>query len=376
MLSFKRSIESIATIAKIVGKHFRGPRPLVHRSLAFDFLPQYPTWFCNNGHTSAKVRFLHKVRGEGSTEQLAECPHCSGRKFSLLATQERSGLPTSVVLCLDCALVFTNPRLSNEFLRDHYIRDYRDIERGSRDDLHEFMFNLQASKGPVLSDFILTGGAHLGAGARMTDIGCGEGGLVDWFSKNGVAGEATGFELNAAAVDYGRAKGLDVRPIEFNSSDGPYDLIVLEQVLEHLSSPSDLLAIIANSQKEGAWLYIGVPGVLNFPKGYDHNFIAYLQYGHMFHYCLYTLERLVLPFGYRLAKGTEVVQALFQKVSGHPATPVTPRLSAETVIRLLQSSEAEFKKREPQLQREWPYYKDYSKLMIKSWYRSFTSLPI
>lgn len=360
----------------IVGRHYFGSKPLVQRSLAFDFLPQYPTWFCNSGHTSAKVRFLHKLRAHGATEKLAVCPHCGGDKFKLLATQERSGLPTSVLLCLDCALVFTNPRLSEDFLKDHYIRDYRDIERGSRDDLHEFMFNLQASKGLVLWEFVQAGGVQFSDGARFADVGCGEGGLVDWFSKNTGAGKFFGFELNAAAAEYGRARGIDVRAVEFSSSDGPYDLIVLEQVLEHLASPGDLLATIAASQRTGAWLYIGVPGILNFPKGYDHNFIAYLQYGHMFHYCLYTLERLLIPFGYSLAKGTDVVQALFQKVDAPPAAPVTPKVSADTIIQLLQQSEAEFSRRDSQLQKEWPYYKDYSKLMMESWRRSFTSLPL
>lgn len=375
MLSLQRSIVSAALVSEILGRHYLGSKPLVRRSLAFDFLPQYPSWFCNSGHTSAKVRFLHKLRAPGATEKLAACPHCGGTKFRLLATQERSGLPTSVNLCLDCALVFTNPRLSDDFLKDHYIRDYRDIERGSRDDLHEFMFNLQASKGPYLWEFVQAGGAHFSDSARITDIGCGEGGLVDWFSKNIGAGKFIGFELNAAAADYGRARGLDVRAVEFSPSDGPYDFIVLEQVLEHLSSPADLLATIAASQRTDAWLYIGVPGVLNFPKGYDHNFIAYLQYGHMFHYCLYTLERLLIPFGYRLAKGSDVVQALFQKVDSPPTAPITPKVSADAVIRLLQVSEGEFSQRDPQLQRD-PYYKDYSKLMIESWRRSFTSLPL
>jgi SAM-dependent methyltransferase len=376
LLSLHRSIASVALMSEIVGRHYLGPKPLVRRSLAFDFLPQYPSWFCNSGHTSAKVRFLHKLRARGATEKIAVCPHCSGGNFRLLATQERSGLPTSVNICLDCALVFTNPRLSNKFLRDHYIRDYRDIERGSRDDLHEFMFNLQASKGPILWEFIRAGGAQFSDSARITDIGCGEGGLVDWFCKNSGAGTFIGFELNGAAADYGRAKGLDVRAVEFSPSDGPYDLVVLEQVLEHLSSPGDLLAAIAGGQKAGAWLYIGVPGVLNFPKGYDHNFIAYLQYGHMFHYCLYTLERLLVPFGYRLAKGTDVVQALFQKVDTPLAAPTTPKVSADAIIRLLQASETEFGHRDPRVHREWPYYKDYSKLMIESWRRSFTSLPL
>lgn len=376
MLSLRRSLVSTAVLAEIVARHYFGPKPLVHRPLAFDFLPQYPTWFCNSGHTSAKVRFLHKIRARGATERLTACPHCGEQHFELLATQERSGLPTSVSLCMNCTTVFTNPRLSDGFLQDHYVRDYRDIERGSRDDLHEFMYNLQASKGPYVWEFLQAAGAAFDRDARIADIGCGEGGLVDWFAKNGKAGEYIGFELNAAAAEYGRARGVDVRAVEFSPSDGPYDLIMLEQVLEHVSSPGGLLATISASQKPGSWLYIGVPGILNFPKGYDHNFIAYLQYGHMFHYCLYTLERLVSPFGYRLARGNDVVQGLFQKVDAAPETLTTAKVTADDIIALLKSSEARFSEREPQMKKERPYYQDYSKLMVESWKRSFTSEPL
>lgn len=375
MLSLQRSMASAALAVDIVRRHYGAGKPLVRRSLAFDFLPQFPTWFCNDGHTSAKLRFLHKRRQRDATEAVTACPHCGGGNFLLLATQERSGLPTSVLLCRDCALVFTNPRLSEAFLVDHYRRDYRDIERGERPDLHEFMFNLQQSKGAILWKFMEAGGIRLGCGMTVVDIGCGEGGLLRWLSQNTDATNFVGFELNTAAAAYGQSQGLDVRASEFKSSVDSTDLVLLEQVLEHLSSPKELLASIAASQKPGSWLYIGVPGVRNFPTGYDHNFIAYLQYGHMFHYCLHTLERLVIPFGYRLVNGNETVYALFERVENAPSSPSTVSVTADDIVGQLLSSEKIFQQRGDHLRNHWSDYKAYARLMGRSWLRSFTSNP-
>jgi 2-polyprenyl-3-methyl-5-hydroxy-6-metoxy-1,4-benzoquinol methylase len=373
MLSLQRSITSAALALEIVSKHYLGKKPLVQRQLAFDFLPQFPTWFCNAGHTSAKVRFLHKRRARGATETVAACAYCGKSDFTPLATQERSGLPTSVLLCRDCALVFTNPRLSSEFLSDHYRKDYRDIERGERSDLHEFLFDLQGSKGPRLWKFLEGGkGFRMEAGMAIADIGCGEGGLLRWFSQNTRATKRVGFELNLAAAAYGRSLGLDILATEFTGSEGPFDLVMLEQVLEHISSPNELLGRIAVSQKPGAWLYIGVPGILNFAEHYDHNFIAYLQYGHMFHYCLYTLERLVIPFGYRLVSGDETVYALFQRVHEAPSAPSTEPVTADAVVELLKSSEEIFQRRGDHLRNYWADYKPYMKLMYESWLQSCT----
>jgi SAM-dependent methyltransferase len=290
-----------------------------------------------------------------------------------VASQERSGISTSVVLCLDCGLVFTNPRLDAVALLDHYQKDYRDIERGERSDLHQFMFNLQESKGPTIWDFMNQAGANFASNASMLDIGCGEGGLLHWFSKNAHLSKLTGIELNNGAAAYGRSIGLDIRVTPFTESNATYDLIILEQVLEHLAAPGDLLSSMARSQGVGAWLYIGIPGILNFPKGYDHNFIAYLQYGHMVHYCLHTLERLVVPYGYRLVRGDEIVHALFQRTDDRPSLVSTPPIDPDAIIQLLKTSERTFLLRGSQVRNNWPEYRDYSKLLFQSWLHSFTS---
>jgi 2-polyprenyl-3-methyl-5-hydroxy-6-metoxy-1,4-benzoquinol methylase len=345
-------------------------RPLIRRSPIYDILPQMPGWFLNSGHVSAKVRFLRKLKREYKYEQLDACPWCGGSRFSRLANQERSGLPTSVMMCHDCALVFTNPRIDTASTADHYESDYRGIERGSLPDLHRFMFNLQGSKGPIIWDFLRSAHVIGQPKSKVTDIGCGEGGLIQWFAKNTDFTEVSGFELNRSAAAYGCSMGLDVRTREFVASDELYDLVLIEQVLEHIAEPRQLLAAVAKSQRPGAWLFIGVPGILNFSSHYDDNFLAYLQYGHLFHYSLHTVERVVVSHGYRLVHGDETVRAVFQRTDGEVPAPITPILRAEEVTTALQKSERKFRSKGSQLWRERDAYYTYARLLTKAWLSS------
>jgi len=334
-------------------------RPVIRRSVLYNALPQSPDWFCNLTHINAKWRFLRKIRSQYRMETLSACPHCGGRDFTLLSTQERSGLPTSVVVCRGCALVFTNPRLDGDALGDHYAKDYREIERGDLPDIHQFMFNLQKSKAPATAAFLKEAGIPIADGARVTDIGCGEGGLLAGLAAEKPGIRVVGYELNTAATSYGRAQGMDIRTAYFDGSGEAYDYVILEQTLEHLPEPGALLASIARNQKPGGVLYIGVPGILAYPRNYENNFLQYLQYGHLFHFTLHTLERLVVPFGYRLAHGSETIQAAFVRTEGVGGQSV-PAQDAEQIIELLQKAEADFKARGSHFRQNWRNYLRYA----------------
>lgn len=333
-------------------------RPVIRRAAFYDIFPQSPDWFASLTHVNAKWRFLRKIRSRYQTETLTACPWCGGGDFTLLANQERSGIPTSVVICRGCALVFTNPRLDSNALDDHYARDYREIERGDIPDIHRFMFNLQKGKAPVLSALFDRAGVPLKDGARVTDIGCGEGGLLAGLAEdNNIL--VTGYELNRAAVAYGQAQGMDIHAAYFDGTGEAYDYVILEQTLEHLPDPGLLLKIIATNQKPGGVLYIGVPGVLAYPRNYENNFLQYLQYGHLFHYTLHALERLVVPFGYRLAHGTETIQAVFVRTVDGISQLTTPAQTADEIIDVLKSAEANFQASGSHLLRHWRSYLRY-----------------
>lgn len=101
---------------------------------------------------------------------------------------------------------------------------------------------------------------------RVLDVGCGIG---DFLAYTG----AVGVDVNAYAVDWCRRRGLDARVMTENNlpfADGSFDSVVLDNVLEHLSDPSHLLAEIERVLTQGGYVLVGVPGLLGYTCDSDH----------------------------------------------------------------------------------------------------------
>jgi SAM-dependent methyltransferase len=194
---------------------------------------------------------------------------------------------------------------------------------------------------------------------NVAEIGCGAGGLIKFLGDE-LPAAVQGFELDPTACRYGNERGVRISNAEFVGTEGPYDLILLEQALEHMATPDEILGRIAHAQRVGGLLYIGVPGLLNMHEHYEGNFIAYLEYVHLYHYCLYTLERLLAKSGYRLVHGDETISAVFQRTD-EKIELKTPVVTADFVRDYLATHERSFARRGSLLMRG---YKSYAKYLL------------
>src|SRR5690606_6666514 len=124
----------------------------------------------------------------------------------------------------------------------------------------EFMFDLQKKKGPFFQAFFAREKVvqHLNGRRIKTvaEVGCGEGGLLAAIRDQ--YDTAVGFELNRSAVEYGRKKGLNIIPSRLSPKpELPYyDLIIYEQVFEHIFDPNAELQLLASMQRTGDLLYL------------------------------------------------------------------------------------------------------------------------
>ena len=97
-------------------------------------------------------------------------------------------------------------------------------------------------------------------GARVLDVGCGQGVALEHFVARGC--DVTGITLNTVDLDV--CRGLGYRVLEMDQSfldfpDGEFDLVWCRHCLEHSIFPAFTLSEFRRVIKPGGWLYIEVP---------------------------------------------------------------------------------------------------------------------
>jgi SAM-dependent methyltransferase len=100
-------------------------------------------------------------------------------------------------------------------------------------------------------------------GRHVTEIGCGDGHMLDLMSKYGAA-TATGFDpsMDGKETPFTAREGVDIVPEYFRSDqlDRPFDVILCRHVLEHLDTPLALMQDIRRSiGNRGVPIYFEVP---------------------------------------------------------------------------------------------------------------------
>lgn len=99
------------------------------------------------------------------------------------------------------------------------------------------------------------------------DVGCGIGDMLQ-FRKNTI-----GVDINSNNVQWCHSKGLNAVLIKNNQlpfQDGAFNSAIMDNVLEHILDPTELLSEIHRVLEDGAAFLVGVPGKLGFIKDQDH----------------------------------------------------------------------------------------------------------
>jgi ubiquinone/menaquinone biosynthesis C-methylase UbiE len=102
---------------------------------------------------------------------------------------------------------------------------------------------------------------------RVLDVGCGIGDMLIF--RPGTVGA----DVNPHTVNWNRQRGLDVSLIvdgKLPFSDQSFDGCVMDNVLEHIADPTELLAEVYRVLLPGAAFVVGVPGKKGFASDADH----------------------------------------------------------------------------------------------------------
>ncbi len=172
---------------------------------------------------------------------------------------DRPGIAATLVQCLNCGLVYQNPRPTPAEIGVHYPPEYEpyaDITQGGRSWLLQRAVEYGIQK---RCRFITR---HRAPG-RLLDLGCAAGVFMLGMEQNGW--ETVGIELSEDVARLARTRhGLNVLPGTLEEAafgDASFDAVTLWDVLEHLHDPSATLREIYRVLKPGGLLLIRVPNL-------------------------------------------------------------------------------------------------------------------
>jgi SAM-dependent methyltransferase len=181
------------------------------------------------------------------------CPIC-GRHARLTGASWRH----AYLRCTSCGLIYVSelPAAAEVYA------SYGAVHRGTYQVEHKLNWSawrahkqrtLEALELPLLERSL---GGRAG---RALEVGCGEGQLLAVLRERGW--DASGIELNASLSEQARRLGFLVATaaLEEATPSGPFDLVLMVHLIEHLRHPLAALERIRGSLRTEGWLLVETP---------------------------------------------------------------------------------------------------------------------
>jgi hypothetical protein len=138
---------------------------------------------------------------------------------------------------------------------------------------------------------------------KVLDFGCGEASLLVELATNFPSSAFFGFEPGPAA-QVGSSKGatlgldnLSIAGLSESTECGPYDLVVVSHVMEHVLD-FDLFSLLSSFLAKGGLLYVEVPNSLQYETCERLEFLYYFDRLHVNHFTPQSLARLAAGYGF------------------------------------------------------------------------------
>ncbi len=229
------------------------------------------------------------------------CDLCGSKQYSCIYNMDDA----EIVKCDSCGLVFVNPIPDEKQLVENvYNEGYFNAEKGyGIDDLTGASKKNSIKKAKELFNEIEK---HTKPG-KVLDIGCSAGFYLDVARKRGW--QAEGIDIGDYACRFARENlGLNVRTGNFINSDfkkNDFDVVLLLDVIEHLTSPRQGLMKIRSILSNGGKLIIETPNFDSAPSkilGKEWGLIEPAH--HLFYFTPQTITRLLAETGFEVESVT------------------------------------------------------------------------
>ncbi len=236
------------------------------------------------------------------------CPVCSSKDYTLVATKADYTEDVCNVLCASCGLVYINPRSTEEELQAYYKEQFiQDRHQIADHEAAKERARLKGSERKYSAEGLKDG---LTSSSRVLEIGCSYGFLLHVIQRavgcavrgvepSGVSGYFAEREFGIP-VFHGSVEEYLATP-----NEGPFDLIILYHVLEHVPYPVSVLARLRERLAPTGRLYVCVPDVTHLQEPLE----TFFQVPHLTSFSPWSLSRTLIDAGFVPTKLTRKLRS-------------------------------------------------------------------
>lgn len=185
--------------------------------------------------------------------KIDQCPVCQSQKYldyqrkNHLVKCEECGMVWDMQPPIDPLAIYQENYYNNEFSKGGYANYFEGMQVNSL----TFKYRLlEATK-------------KVGFAGKLLDVGCALGDCLLQAEKLGWS-EAEGLEVSSYAVEFARKRGLTVSQgdlFHHNFAPASFDLVMLQDMIEHTVNPLEHLQAAYHLLKPGGWIFITTPNI-------------------------------------------------------------------------------------------------------------------
>jgi len=220
---------------------------------------------------------------------LIACNGCGGKETTLYAASPEGH---TVVQCVTCGLIYTNPRVRTDVTGQRLEGDQEELEQD-----HGTELALYRARFAERLDWMAS---RLTPGAAVLDIGCAWGYFLGEGIKRGL--QMHGVEISPLTAGFARKICPRVHVGTLDTAPWPeqcFDAVTLWHTLEHVPDPSALLQQVHRLLKPGGTLVIEVPDVgSRIARNQKERWVHFRPLSHLYYFDRTTLGALLEKTGF------------------------------------------------------------------------------
>jgi SAM-dependent methyltransferase len=244
-------------------------------------------------------------------KELVNCPLCDSSEVINILDLNCGNFDDStlyqtvkVKACEQCGHVYN--RLSSDDVVDllkYYNDEYAPTNMGTTDTTGDRPGSNDKNTLRRYDQLYDTLSKYINNDIRVLDIGCAMGGFLDYLHTKGIK-SLSGIDPTLKYINYAKQKGTYT--IKFGSAesipfeDNSFNLLVMDQVLEHLVEPRKAFQEAKRVLIDGGLFCIGVPDASRYDKTYFFDFFWFLMREHIQHFDIEHITLLAESEGFEL----------------------------------------------------------------------------